>query len=83
MIKECKILKANEYMTLVKYGDVDVQLPSVHTKEQTVIVSYENGKYFVVDNEYKKTARQAQPKSKKTTNKITVKPIEEEALQDA
>ena len=49
MIKECLVTLENGVVTVVKYGDTLVQLPSVHAKTETIFVEYKDGKYTVVD----------------------------------
>lgn len=49
MIKECPILLNNSAVTVVRYEKVEVQFPSIHRKEKTVFVKYENGKYEIVE----------------------------------
>lgn len=52
MIKNCNILINNDAVTVVRFNDVDVQLPSIHRSAKTVRVCYSDGKYFVVDDGY-------------------------------
>lgn len=83
MIKECIVKINNEYVTVVQYGDVDIQFPSIHKKVKTVFVSYENGIYSIVNKETKfKSAIKNTNKGtkKKTTNKKIAK--ETELLED-
>jgi hypothetical protein len=49
MIKECLVTLENGVVTVVRYGDTLVQLPSVHAKTETIFVEYKDGKYAVVD----------------------------------
>lgn len=79
MVKECIVKLNNEAVTVVKYGDVDVQLPAIGQEARMVFVSHENGKYFVVDKNYKpKDTSKNKRKSvnKKTTSEEFVKSIE-------
>lgn len=49
MIKECRVVMSNEYVTVVEFGNCNVQLPSIHSDAKKITVKKENGKYFVVD----------------------------------
>lgn len=77
MVKECLVKLNNDVVTVVRYGNVDVQLPSIHREATTVFVACEEGKYFVVDKNYK--PKSASVKGKKRTNKKTT--IEEVAKE--
>ena len=79
MIRECIVKLNNEVVTVAKYGDIDVQLPAIHRNAKTIFVNYENGRYSVVDKDYKpKSATVSEKKStkKKTTNEEIVKEVE-------
>lgn len=69
MVKECSVLLNNEVVTVVRYGDVDVQLPAIGKEAKTIFVAYEGGKYSVVDKNYK--PKGASVNDKKRTNKKT------------
>ena len=45
MVKECLVKINNEAITVVRYGDTDIQFPSIHKDVNTVFVAYEGGKY--------------------------------------
>ena len=49
MIKECKVLLNNSAVTVVRFGDRDVQLPPIGRKANTVFVRFENGRYEIAD----------------------------------
>lgn len=53
MIKDCNVLINNEAVTVVRFEEVDVQLPSIHRSAKTIRVCYNNGKYSVVDDDYR------------------------------
>ena len=80
MIKECKILKSNEYMTVVKFGDKDIQLPHTEVASGTIFVAFEKGKYFVVDSKYRD--EHIVHRSKKSTIKDVVKQIPVDVLSN-
>ena len=78
MVKECIVKLNNDVVTVVAYGDVDVQLPAIHREAKTLFVSCENGKYTVVDKDYKPKDVAVEKKNtkKKTTNKEIAKELE-------
>lgn len=78
MIKECIVKLNNEAVTVVSYGDVDVQLPAIRREAKKLFVNCENGKYTVVDKDYKPDGAMAKKKStkKKTTNEEIAKELE-------
>jgi len=50
MIKECQVILNNEAVSVVKFDDVEVQIPSVGKDTKTVCIKFDNGKYSVVDH---------------------------------
>ena len=50
MVKECPILINNTAVTVVKYGDVEVQFPAINKNAKTIFVDYVEGKYTIVDS---------------------------------
>ena len=78
MIKYCRVLLNNSAVTVVRYGDIDVQLPPIGKHADLVAVKYENGKYEVVNNEEnKEEKKKEQPKAKRQVRKKPVKEVEE------
>lgn len=77
MIKECIVKLNNEAVTVVAYGDIDVQLPAIHREAKTIFVNCEDGKYTVVDKDYKPKSAAVGKKStkKKTTNEEVAKDL--------
>lgn len=75
MVKECIVKLNNDAVTVVAYGDIEVQLPAIHKEAKTLFVNYENDKYAVVDKDYKPTGVAAEKKNvkKKTANKEIAK----------
>lgn len=72
MISNCKVLINNDAVTVVRFNNVDVQLPSIHRSTETIRVCYANGKYFVVDDDYKEmTTSEVEEKPKKRRTKKT------------
>lgn len=65
MIKECKVVLHNQYVTVVEYDGAKIQFPSVGKKVDTVYVKCENNKYSIVPKgEYEKSKQ-----SNKTVSK--------------
>lgn len=52
MINECEVLINNDFVTVVRFDDIEVQLPSIHRNAKTVRVMNTGGKYIVVSNDY-------------------------------
>lgn len=50
MIKECNIIRANEFVTVVDFDGRYVQLPAIDGKHTSVLVSYENDRYTIIEN---------------------------------
>lgn len=65
MTKECTVLLNNSAVTVVKFGDVEVQLPSIQRDAKKVFVKFENDRYAVVDK-LDEPEVQTKKKSKKT-----------------
>ena len=80
MVKECLVKINNEAITVVRYGDTDIQFPSIHKDVNTVFVNYEGGKYFIVDKDYKPSV--VEGSIKKTTGKQSAKIAVEETHTD-
>lgn len=82
MIQECKIILNNEAVTVVQFGDIEVQFPSIRKNDKTIFVKYEDGNYSIVnkppivektvqtgkDNVAAKPAKTTRKRNKKTTN---------------
>ena len=73
-MKDCRVLINNEAVTVIDYDGKKVQLPSIHREAKTVKVISQNGKYTVVDENYKETIKQEIPEfsKRKTIKKTTV-----------
>lgn len=83
MVKECIVKLNNEVVTVVAYGDIDVQLPAIHREAKTLFVNCEDGKYTVVDKDYK--PKGAAVEKKRTNKKTTVEEVAKEldtAIED-
>lgn len=75
MIKQCNVILNNELVTVVRFGETNVQLPAIGKDAKSIYVCYENGKYFVVDESKalfgaeETAAKPRKRASKKTTAK--------------
>ncbi len=65
MTKECKVILNNSAVTVVKFGEIEVQLPSIRRDAKKVFVKFENDRYAVVDK-LDEPEVQTKKKSKKT-----------------
>ncbi len=65
MTKECTVLLNNSAVTVVKFGEVEVQLPSIQRDAKKIFVKFENDRYAVVDK-LDEPEVQTKKKSKKT-----------------
>lgn len=78
MVKQCNVILNNEAVTVVRFGDVSVQLPAIGMDAKQIWVAHENGKYFRVDAEYGQKEVKAetlvQPK-KRAIKKTTVEEV--------
>ncbi len=89
MIKDCRVVLNNEAVTVVRFGDIDIQFPSIHSDLKIVRVLYQDGKYSVVDSDYEETTPAATKnnKSKRDNKKTTIEksdvelPSEDVALE--
>lgn len=77
MIKECPVIINNNAVTVVRFGDTDVQFPSIMSDTKTVNVKYESGEFFIVDHasdpEQTIVEEQINKEAKKTIKKKNVK----------
>lgn len=81
MIKACKVLLNNSAVTVVLFGDKEVQLPPIGRKAQTVFVSFENGRYKIADDgkvdESNIQEEEKKPEPPKARRRTIKKPVEE------
>lgn len=71
MIKDCRVILNNEAVTVVRFGNIDIQFPSVHKETKFVRVLYQGGKYRIVDSDYRETATAVKDNKNKRRNKKT------------
>ena len=79
MVQECAVILNNSEVTVARFGNIEVQFPSIHKKAQTVFVKYEDGNYFIVekpveekiDIKEKPVKSETKKRNKKTTNENT------------
>lgn len=50
MIQEVEVVLNNDVVTVVKFGDVFVQFPSIHRDAKTIYVKYKWGQYSIVED---------------------------------
>lgn len=72
MVKECLVILNNEVVTVARYGNTDIQFPSIHRDAKTVFVNCEDGKYFIVDKNYKSKSAEKSNRRKSTEKKTTI-----------
>lgn len=51
MIKECQVILNNESVSVVKFGNTEVQLPPIGKDVKTVKIECEDGRYSIVKDE--------------------------------
>lgn len=73
MVKECLVILNNDVVTVVRYGDVDVQFPAIHKNAKSVFVNYEDGRYSIVDENFISQSTPKTTKKRSATKKTTVK----------
>lgn len=88
MVKECNVKINNEDVTVVEYGNMDIQFPAIRRNAKMVYVSYQDGKYSIVNKGHKSKSaikNSNMGTKKKTTNKKIAKETEilEKDIQDA
>lgn len=89
MIKECPVIENNDAVTVVRFGDTDVQFSSIAKDAKTVKVKYDNGKYSIVnhaeetDSIVDESVEVAEPvKVGNKKNKKTIKKKFDEVVED-
>ena len=76
MIKECPVIINNDALSVVKFDDIDIQLPPLGKNTKNVNVSFDNGKYSIV-----KDIKTEKHVEEKTERKEIEKTIEFEKKQ--
>lgn len=71
MVKNCRVLINNEAVTVIEYDGVLVQIPAIHREAKNINVILQNGRYIVVNDNYKELMASAAEKQKKKANKKT------------
>lgn len=69
MIQKCLVTINNEAVTVVKYGEGFIQLPSIHKEAEYVFVEEKNGRYSVVDEPKQIDEIPVEKKEEKETTK--------------
>lgn len=70
MIKECQVILNNESVSVVKFDNTEVQLPSIGKDVKSLKVKCEDGRYSIVKDE-----TVVKPKKKTWTTKHKKQPI--------
>lgn len=71
MVKTCPVLINNGVVTVVKFGDTEVQLPYIGYQASQINIVFENGKYSVAPKDYE------EKKVIKEKTEPTTKPVKE------
>lgn len=72
MVKECRVILNNDAVTVVRFDNIDIQFPSIKKDAKTVLVSYENNEYLLVDKSETVKAVSEKPKQKVTKKKAPI-----------
>lgn len=71
MVKECPVILNNDAVTVVNFDGNEVQLPAINSDAKKVFILNKNGKYSVVDKDYKEASNEVIKPLKKKANKKT------------
>ena len=86
MIKDCYVKLNNEYVTVIDYDGIDVQIPAIKREARTVKVILENGKYTVVGDNYtepvKETVKEDKPIRRLIRKQLIRTQIRQEMLRN-
>ena len=52
MVKICKVIQNNQYVTVVRFNGMEIQFPSIKRETDTVKVLAKDGKYTIVADDY-------------------------------
>lgn len=77
MVKECLVTLNNEVVTVVLFDDKYIQFPAIKRDATTLNICFDDGKYFIVDDDTKIEEPTFKPKKKSAYKKTTVN-IEED-----
>lgn len=71
MIRECPVFINNEFVTVVRFGEENVQLPAINREAEFIKVSCEDGHYAIVEEATESIVEESveQPQKKKKTTK--------------
>lgn len=84
MIKDCRVVINNEAVTVVRFEDIDIQFPSIHSNSKFVRVLYQEGKYKIVNPDYEENTSLATEngKSKRNNKKTAMEKIDTDAFEE-
>ena len=57
MVKRCQVVLNNDAVTVFRLDDIDIQVPAIKRKAEYVNVLYSDGRYVVVDDDYKEESK--------------------------
>ena len=60
MIKDCRVTLNNEYVTVVDFEGIDIQLPAIGRKANKIKVEYKDGKYTVLPDNYTEAVQEVE-----------------------
>lgn len=75
MTELCPVILNNEAVTVVRFDNIEVQLPSIHKDVKSVYVKYDNGRYTVVENIEDEKEKVVISHKKRNQKKTTVENI--------
>lgn len=82
MVKDCKVILNNSAVTVVRFGDIDVQFPSIKMDEKIVRVLFKDGKYTIVANDYQEEPLVVEKDNKREYKKTTIKSNETSHMEN-
>ena len=81
MILKCPVLRSNEALAVILFGDAEVQIPPIDKDLKLVNVMYKDGRYSIVDDhieEEPKIIEKPQDTSRKKNVKKTINEVKDE-----
>lgn len=82
MVLKCPVLLNNDAVTVIKFNDVEVQIPAIERQASIVTVRFDNGKYSVVDDNYSEESNVVDTPVYKTSKKIKKTTTVENTVSD-
>lgn len=82
MTRQCPVILNNSVVTVVKYGDKEIQFSALKRDVDTVYVEYKNGKYKVIDKPEEELRRNNLVKKELKIENTALESDDEPALDD-